>query len=163
MAFSSFDRSRPRSPLPAGGPAPALDVAAIGFEGRVRLADLKGHPIVLGVLDTRWPAFLDAVEGLERLNRALRHRGLAVVGVFIDPDARAAREFVASQPVTFTPAHDPGGEALRPSFGRPRAPELMIIDAAGTIVARSTDVAAWRRPAFREKVEPYVEPEKPGR
>lgn len=162
VSFYFFGRSRPASPLNTGVPVPDFDIPAIGFDGRVRLADLKGHPVVLGVLDTRWPVFLDAVEGLERLNRALRRRGLAVVGVFIDPDVQAARDFVASQPVTFTPAHDPGGQALRPGFGQPRAPELVVIDASGKVVARSTDVAAWRTPAFRKTIEPFVEPEKPG-
>ena len=162
VAFHFFGRSRPASPLAAGDVVPDYDLAAIGFEGRVRRADLKGHPAVLGVLDTRWPAFLDAVEGLERLNRALRRRGLSVVGVFIDPDVQAARNFVASQPVTFTPAHDPGGQALRPGFGEPRAPELVIIDASGKVVSRSTDVAAWRKPEFRKTIEPFVDPEKPG-
>ena len=162
LSFYFFGRSRPASPLEEGGLAPGFDLPAIGYDGRVRLADLKGHPVVLGVLDTRWPAFLDGVEGLERLNRALRHRGLAVVGVFIDPDAQAAREFVAAEPVTFTPAHDPGGHALGPAFGRPQAPELVVLDASGKVVVRSTDVAAWRKPAFRKTVEPFVEPEKPG-
>jgi peroxiredoxin len=162
VAFHFFGRWRPASPLAAGDPMPDFDLAAIGFEGRVRRADLKGHPVVLGVLDTRWPEFLDAVEGLERLNRALRRRGLIVVGVFIDPDVQAARDFVASQPVTFTPAHDPDGQALRPGFGQPRASELVVIDVSGKVVARSTDVAAWRKPAFRQTIEPFVEPEKPG-
>ena len=38
----------------------------------------------------------------------------------------------------------------------------MVIDAAGKVVARSTDVAAWRKAAFRKTIEPFVEPEKPG-
>ena len=162
VSFHFFGRSRPASPLGAGDSMPDFDLPAIGFEGRVRRADLKGHPVVLGVLDTRWPEFLDAVEGLERLNRALRRRGLAVVGVFIDPDVQVARDFVASQAVTFTPAHDPGGQALRSGFGQPRAAELVVIDASGKVVARSTDVAAWRKPAFRQTIEPFVDPEKPG-
>lgn len=157
-----FVRARPASPLEAGRAAPDFDIAALGFDGRVRLAELKGHPIVLGVLDTRWPAFLDAVEGLERTNRALRRRGLAVVGVFIDTDAEAALDFVLSQPLTFTPAHDPDARVIGPGYGRPRAPELVVIDAGGKIVARSTDVAAWRTAAFRKALEPFVEPEKPG-
>ena len=161
ISFYFFGRSQPASPLAEGGLAPDFDLPAIGFDGRVRLTDLKGHPVVLGVLDTRWPAFLDGVEGLERLNRALRHRGLAVVGVFIDPDVQAARDFVASKPVTFTPAHDPGGQALAPAFGQPEAPELVVLDPSGKVVARSRDVAVWRKPAFRKTVEPFVEPEKP--
>ena len=163
VAFHYFGTSRPASPLKVGGPAPAFDLPAIGFDGRVRLADLKGKPTVVGILDTRWPRFLDAVEGLERLNRALRHRGLAVVGVFVDPEVERPASFVARYPeLTFTPALDPGGKGTAAGYGRPAAPEIVVIDVRGTVVARSTDVAAWRTAAFRRTVEPFVEPEKPG-
>ena len=100
--------------------------------------------------------------GWSGLNRALRRRGLAVVGVFIDPDVQAARDFVASQPVTFTPAHDPDGQARRPAMDSRGPPSSW----SSTCPARSSrarlDVAAWRKPAFRQTIEPFVEPEKPG-
>ena len=158
-----FVGAPPASPLVMGAGAPDFDLAAIGFDGRVRLAELRGKPIVMGIVDTRWPVFLDVVEGLERQNRALRRRGLTVVGVFIDDDARAPADFVATHPeLTFTPAHDPGARGIAPGYGRPLAPEIVVIDAAGNVVARSTDVAAWRTTAFRKTLEPLVEAEKPG-
>jgi peroxiredoxin len=162
LAFYFFAAARPASPVEVGRPAADFDLAAVGFERRVRLAELKGKPIVLGIVDTRWPAFLDAVEGLERQNRALRRRGLAVIGVFVDQDAAAPIAFVGAHPVTFTPAHDPGGDAIAAGYGRPKAPELVVIDTTGKVVARSTDVRAWRTAAFRKTLEPLVEPEKPG-
>jgi peroxiredoxin len=162
VTFIFVARSRPASPIKAGAAAPDFDLVALGYEGRVRLAELKGRPIVLGLIDTRWPEFLDAVEGLERTNRALRGRGLAVVGVFLDRDPAAALEFIGAHPVTFTPAHDPDGTATGPRYGRPRASELVVIDSAGKIVARSLDVAAWRTAPFRKTIEPLLEPEKPG-
>jgi peroxiredoxin len=163
VAFYYFAASRPATPFAVGGPAPAFDLPAIGFEGRVRLADLRGKPIVVGILDTRWPEFLDAVEGLERLNRALRRRGLAVVGIFIDQDAEAPRAFAARYPeMTFTPASDPDGNGIAAGYGRPRSAELVVIDTSGKVVARSTDVRAWRTVAFLKTIEPLVEPEKPG-
>ena len=145
-------------------PRPTSTSPPLGFDGRVRLAELKGSPIVLGILDTRWPAFLDAVEGLERLNRALRRRGLAVVGVFVDADADGGpATFVGAQPVTFTPAHDPDAQAHRPQVtAGPRLRSSWSSTASGNVVARSLDVAAWRTAAFRKTLEPYVEPEKPG-
>jgi peroxiredoxin len=158
-----FVRAPLASPLTVGAPAPDFDLTAIGFAGRVRLSELRGKPIVLGIVDTRWPDFLDVVEGLERQNRALRRRGLTVVGVFIDDDAKAPTDFVAAySEVTFTPAHDPGGRTLAAGYGRPLAPELVVIDARGNVVARSTDVAAWRTAAFRKTLEALVDPERPG-
>jgi hypothetical protein len=162
VAFHYAARSRPSSPLRQGAELPSFDLPALGHEGRVRAEDLRRHPAVVGLLDTRWPAFLDAIEGLERLSRALRFRGLVVVGVFVEEDAAAAREFIRTQPVTFTTAHDPGARALLAGQGPPAAPELVVV-VGGRIVSRSTDVGAWRHPPFRATVEPYVEPPKPGR
>jgi hypothetical protein len=161
LAFQYVARSRPASVLRAGAPLPDVDLPTLGHEGRLRTADLRRHPAVVGLLDTRFPDFLDAVEGLERLNRALRARGLLVAGVFVDEDPQAALVFALSQPATFTTAHDPRAAALAPGQGPPAAPELLVV-VDGRIVARSTDVAAWRTPAFRATIEPYLEPQKPG-
>ena len=161
VAFHYFARSRPSSALRVGAELPEFDLPTLGHDGRLRTADLRRRPAAVGILDTRWPAFLDAVEGLERLNRALRRRGLAVAGVFVDDDPAAAREFARTQPATFTTAHDPGAQAIAPGQGPPAAPELLIV-VDGRVVVRSTDVAAWRTPAFRATFEPYLEPEKPG-
>ena len=163
LAFQFLAATRPAAPFAVGDLAADFDLAPVGFEGRVRLSDLRGKPVVLAILDTRWPSFLDAVEGLERLNRALRRRGLAVVGVFVDADAAAPKKFVADYPeLTFTPAIDPGGHGTAAGYGRPQAPELVIIDREGRIAARSTEVAEWRKRGFQSRVAPYVEPEKPG-
>jgi hypothetical protein len=160
VAFHYTARARPASALRVGSTLPEFDLPTLGHEGRVRTADVRRHPTVLGILDTRWPNFYDAVEGLERVNRALRGRGLLVVGVFVDEDPAAAREFARTQPATFTTAHDPRAAALAPRDGPPAAAELLVV-VGGRIVVRSTEVAAWRTPAFRASLEPFVEPEKP--
>jgi hypothetical protein len=161
VAFLYFTAARPASPLPMGAAIPPFDLPALGHEGRVRDTDLRGHPVALGFLDTRWPDFLDAVEGLERLNRALRRRGLVVMGVFVEEDPEAAREFVRTQPVTFTTVHDPGARAIAGAARPPSAPEIVVL-VGGRAVSRSTDVAAWRQAPFRSTFDPYLEPEKPG-
>lgn len=134
------------------GPAPAVTLRT--FAGAsVRLAELRGRPVVVNF----WASWSDDARTeaplLERLWREYRGRGLVMLGVAIheqptarDPDQNP-RAFARRFGLTYPVGHDRSGE-ISHAFGVTGVPETVLIAPDGAIVFRSVgllDEAALRR------------------
>lgn len=114
---------------PALGPAP--DVAFDGPDGRFRLADERGRPVVLQFA----PA--DSVEAWAVLAEAYAHLeavGAVVLGVATSGDAPES---------PYAVGHDPGAHAAE-AFGYDGRPLAVVVDAGGRLRGHASprDVAA---------------------
>lgn len=117
-----------------GSAAPAF--AAADLDGNpVRLADLRGRPVIVNFWAS-WCA--DCVEEFPLLATALHEHeaeGLAVVGIVFRDNSEAARRFMARMGAAWPAAMDPG-EEIAESYGIYGPPETFFIDADGVVVAR---------------------------
>jgi cytochrome c biogenesis protein CcmG/thiol:disulfide interchange protein DsbE len=126
-----------RAPAPGaviGSPAPDFTLTDLAGNA-VRLADLRGRPVVVNF----WASWCGpCVEEFPLLRAAVdeyRDEGLAVIGIVYQDRSEAAREFMQRNGATWVAAMDPG-ERVAAAYGILAPPETFFIDRDGTIAAR---------------------------
>jgi cytochrome c biogenesis protein CcmG/thiol:disulfide interchange protein DsbE len=123
-------------PLSIGDQAPAF--AAPTLDGdTLRLASLRGTPVLLNVWATWCPPCREEMPRLQALHERFADRGLRVIGVSVDSRGAedAIRRFLDEGGYTFTILHDPS-DMVSNDFRMVGVPETFLIDGAGRIVRR---------------------------
>lgn len=127
-------RGLPAAGAQVGDMAPNFALADLDGNP-LRLADLRGRPVVLNF----WASWCGpCVEEFPILQRALaRHRaaGLVVVGVVVRDNSEAARDFMARMGASWPAAMDPSEDVAR-RFGIYAPPETFFIDPQGVVAGR---------------------------
>jgi cytochrome c biogenesis protein CcmG, thiol:disulfide interchange protein DsbE len=134
-----------KSPL-VGKPAPdfALDVIHGGSPGdRVRLADSKGHPVLIDF----WASWCEACRveapSLDAIGRRYGARGLVVVGVATSDQPGAAAHFATSHRLSYPIVYD-ADDRTATLYGVSSLPTLVVVDANGNVVHVSTGYESER-------------------
>ena len=116
--------------------APGFDVARLRGDGRVRLGDYAGRPVVL----TFWASWcISCRSEFPRLRDLVRaHRGddLAVVGITYRDIASDSRAFAKDHRANFTLAKGGEGDPVAREYGIRAIPQLYFIDRSGVIRER---------------------------
>jgi cytochrome c biogenesis protein CcmG, thiol:disulfide interchange protein DsbE len=127
-----------RNATPAGAHVgqPAPDFALADLDGKpVRLADLRGRPVIVNF----WASWCGpCIEEFPLLQAAAtRHRadGLAVIGIVYRDNSEAARAFMTRMGATWPTAMDPGDQVAQ-RFGIYGPPETFFIDRNGVVRGR---------------------------
>jgi peroxiredoxin len=130
------ERAQQYRPIQAGDAAPDYGAAVLGGDS-LRLADLRGSPVVLNIWATWCPPCRDEMPGLQQLHERYAGRGLRVIGVSVDSPGSegAVRSFAAEYGLTFTLLLDPADLVAR-RFRTAGVPETFLIDADGRIAHR---------------------------
>ena len=122
------------SPTTVGSVAPDFVVADLDGTP-IRLADLRGRPVMLNF----WASWCGpCVEEFPLLrDAAAQHadQGLAIVGIVFGDRSEAARDFIARNGATWPSAMDPG-ERVASAYGILGPPETYFIGRDGRIAAR---------------------------
>lgn len=146
-------------------PAPALDLPRIDGD-TVKLAALRGRPVVVNIWATWCPPCVREMPALQRVYERYRDEGLEVLAVAVDdlPGARKAdgrivgpvSRFVEEYGLTFTVAVDPTGTTER-RFGTEYLPTTVLIDREGRIRAREIGARAWDEEPFIDMIKALME------
>ena len=128
--------ARQASPSPTAIGAMAPDFVLADLDGvPVRLADLRGRPVIVNF----WASWCGpCVEEFPLLRAAAETHaadGLAIVGIVYQDRSEAARDFMARNGGTWPAAMDPGG-TVAAAYGMLGPPETYFIGRDGRIVAR---------------------------
>lgn len=117
--------------LEAGQPAP-----------EIQLKDLSGKPVTLSALKGKvvivdfWASWCgpcrQSMPVLEKLSKTYKDKGLVVLGVNIDNDAKSASKFLAEVPVSFVVVNDADKRVAR-AYAPPTMPSSYIIDKQGRV------------------------------
>ncbi len=136
---------RGQRPQELGKVAPAFTI----HDGAqtVSLSQYRGR-IVLVNFWASWCA--PCVDELPSL-LALHHRlpGLAILGVSIDSDPQAYRNFLAQYRIDFPTIRDPSEDTMH-RYGTVQIPESYLIDGSGHIVRKYVSEQDWTSPEILE-------------
>jgi len=130
--------------LKEGALAPALNLRTLAG-GSTDLGSLRGRLVVVNFWATWCPPCVAEMPSLERAHRALGAEGLVVLGVSVDEDEGAVREFVARQGVSFPILRDPGGRAAA-AYRTTGYPETFLVGPEGTVRKIFVGPAEWDTP-----------------
>ena len=129
-------------------PRPSEEVPDFTFtdQGREqRLADLRGHVVVLNFWATWCPPCVAEMPSLERLHKQLGPRGLVVLGISVDSDPDAYQKFLRNLNITFINHRDPE-RRISSLYGTFMYPETYIVDAQGRLVRKVIGALEWDDP-----------------
>jgi cytochrome c biogenesis protein CcmG/thiol:disulfide interchange protein DsbE len=122
------------SPTSVGSVAP--DFVLADLDGNpVRLADLRGRPVIVNFWATWCGPCVEEFPMLREASEQHAADGLAIVGIVYQDRSEAARAFMTRTGATWTAAMDPD-DRVASAYGIVAPPETYFIGRDGTIVAR---------------------------
>lgn len=155
LAAVVLSRVPSASPTAIGSLAPDFTLASLDGEP-VRLADLRGRPVIVNF----WASWCGpCIEEFPLLrDAAARHEadGLAVVGIVYRDRSAAARDFMARHNGTWPAAMDPG-ERVAAAYGVVGPPETYFIARDGTIMGRN--IGQITQATLEDRLAAIIEPE----
>jgi peroxiredoxin len=138
----------------AGQAAPDLNLPEVGRSSRrIRVAELRGLPLLLVFFDTASPSGKPQISQIEALFRQYQPRGFRVVGVAVDADPLAADRFLSALGTSFPVVSDPGGAAVKAAYGTTDFPEAYLIEITGRVRAVYPGPVGWGSDAVQHAVD----------
>ena len=116
----------------AGDPAPDVSFALLEG-GTLRLADLRGTPVVVNFFATWCTPCVKEMPAFEAVHQELGE-AVAFVGIDVRDSVSRTRELVDRTGVTYTIGRDPSGEIFQ-AFEAVNMPSTFLLAADGTVVA----------------------------
>jgi cytochrome c biogenesis protein CcmG, thiol:disulfide interchange protein DsbE len=124
----------------AGQPAPDFSFTLNGRPER--LSSLRGKVVVLNFWATWCPPCRDELPSLNRLEAKIAPMGATVLGISVDDDETAYRNFLEQYHVTFPTYRDPT-KRIPAAYGTYEYPETYIIDRQGRIARKIIGAQDW--------------------
>ncbi len=122
-------------------------------EGRtISPADFGGKVLVLNFWATWCAPCVQEIPTLDSLQRHFAGAGLVVLGVSVDTDQNAYRQFLTRNPVSFLTARE-NTQKINADYGTFQYPETYIIDRSGKVVKKIIGKETWND----ERVVNYVQ------
>jgi len=148
---------------PTDPPLPAPEVAVTARDGRtVRLAELRGRPVLINLWAT-WCA--PCVREMPSLERLAAERGQSLTVMAISEDRRgeqAVAPFVDRHGLAELPIFLDSKSDVAHAFGVDALPTTILIDSRGREVGRYLGPAAWDGAAARRLIDRLLAPLPPG-
>ncbi len=117
--------------LQAGAPAPAFELNSNSGKP-VSLADLKGQIVLVNFWASWCGPCRQEMPILEQLNHQYRSKGVALIGVNVEPDSAAATSWLKATPVTFPILYDVDSKVSK-LYEVQGMPNTVIIDRKGVV------------------------------
>lgn len=139
--------------LPTRAPRAVEDVALALLEGReARLADFRGHPVLVNFWATSCAPCVEELPALRALHTEYGARGVVMIAIAMpyDPPLHVAR-FAEQHRLPGHIVLDVRGEAVRAFGGVPYIPAAFLLDRQGRIVHSHIGLLDTER--FRQAIE----------
>ena len=126
-----------------GNPAPEFTVT--DADRTVSLKDLRGKVVVLNFWATWCPPCVEEMPSLVQMQRVLKDKGVTVLAVSLDEDARQYRTFLEKNHVDLLTVRDPRQQSNE-LYGTFKFPETYIIDRQGVLRRKFIGPVDWTKP-----------------
>jgi cytochrome c biogenesis protein CcmG/thiol:disulfide interchange protein DsbE len=121
---------------PPGSQAPDFDLARLRAPGRVRLADLRGKPVIVNFWASYCIPCRKEFPTFRAAQAKYRAQGLQIVGITFKDLSGDSRAFAKQQRANWDLAIGGDGDPVGKAYGVRALPQTFFIDRRGTIVAR---------------------------
>ena len=135
----------------AGDKAPDFTVTADSGQ-TFTVHNFNGKLLLLNFWATWCAPCVEEVPSLNQLARQLGPQGLVVLGVSVDKDPNAYKNFLQHFPVSFQTARDPD-EKVNLKYGTIQFPESYLIDRNGKVVEKFISAQNWASPEMIQHVQ----------
>jgi peroxiredoxin len=125
----------------AGDTAPEFSVKTESGK-TVTAKDFGGKLLLLNFWATWCPPCVQETPSLNELSQNLGSKGLVVLGVSVDKDEKAYREFIERFHLGYLTARDPE-QTINTKYGTVQYPESYLIDANGKVVEKFVGEENW--------------------
>jgi thiol-disulfide isomerase/thioredoxin len=140
-----------------GQPVPGCALASLRGGERLDPSGFAGQVIWVDFWASWCSSCAESFPFLEDLQRDLGARGLRVLAINVDEDARDALDFLARHPVSFPVAADPRGECSR-RFRLAGMPASYLVDRQGIVRHAGRGFRAGEADALRRLAEDLLGP-----
>ncbi len=123
----------------------APDFTVTDSERTVALKDLRGKVVVLNFWATWCPPCVEEMPSLVRMQRELKDKGVTVLAVSVDDDARQYHQFLDKNKVDLLTVRDPRQQSNE-LYGTFKFPETYIIDRQGVLRRKFIGPVDWTKP-----------------
>jgi cytochrome c biogenesis protein CcmG/thiol:disulfide interchange protein DsbE len=131
----------------------APDFSITTDSGRtVTPANFGGKLLVLNFWATWCPPCIEELPSLNEFQQRYATAGVVVLGISVDTDEKAYRNFLARAHVSFLTARDPD-KKINAEYGTLRFPETYIIDSSGKVVRKIISNTDWMSERMTKDVE----------
>ena len=120
----------------------APDFTVQDSERKVTLSELRGKVVVLNFWASWCAPCIEEIPSLDQFQRELAGSGVVVLGVSVDQDEKAYRQFLSRAKVSFLTARDPDRK-INADYGTFRYPETYIINSSGKVVMKIVSNTDW--------------------
>jgi peroxiredoxin len=136
---------------------PAADFALRSATGpNVRLSEYRGDVVLLSFWGSRCGQCQLQLATLDRLQATYGSAGLVTLGISVDDDQAAAREFAGARRVNFALLLDPEKSVAR-SFRVDALPLVVLVDRAGVVREVFRDFRAGAEEDYRASVKALLD------
>jgi cytochrome c biogenesis protein CcmG, thiol:disulfide interchange protein DsbE len=135
----------------AGDTAPEFSIRTDSGK-TVTPRDFGGKLLIVNFWATWCQPCVQEVPSLDQLQRELGPKGLVVLGVSVDKDENAYKEFLDRFRVSYLTTRDPG-QVINTKYGTIQYPESYLIDRSGKVVEKVVGEANWSSEQMLQHVQ----------
>ena len=140
FVYVIFDSFRERLVV-VGDTAPDFSITA--DNGRtITTSSFGGKLLVLNFWATWCEPCIEELPSLNQFQKRFEKQGVVVLGISIDKDEKAYRDFLARVHVSFLTARDPDAK-INADYGTLKFPETYIIDGSGKVLRKVISNQDW--------------------
>ena len=150
MVWVNYDVFRERMVV-VGDRAPNFEITT--DNGRtISPKNFGGKVLVLNFWATWCPPCIDELPSLNQFQKAMKDKGVVVLGVSIDQNEKAYEQFLKRWQLSFLTARDQG-KHINLEYGTTKVPETYIIDSNGQVQRKIINARDWMDPEMLRDVE----------
>jgi cytochrome c biogenesis protein CcmG, thiol:disulfide interchange protein DsbE len=134
-----------------GDSAPDFSITADGGRA-VTTSNFGGKLLVLNFWATWCPPCVDELPSLNAFAQRMANSGVVVLGISVDKDEKAYRDFLTRVRLSFLTARDPDNK-INADYGTFKFPETYIIDGKGKVLRKIISGQDWMSERMIEDVQ----------